>query len=119
MKKEKKKRGLDFLKWGFQTKFNMIINARIEEMHEKHTFKPMLENKRCVVIADGYYEWNPKKEPFKFSTNKPIYMAAMFTNDDEVFVLTKNAFGEFEKVHDRMPVLLEEDEIDLWIDPKK
>lgn len=49
-------------------------------MHEKYTFKPLLENKRCVIIADGYYEWNKKKEPFKFSTNKPLYLAAMYTD---------------------------------------
>ncbi|CAD8134458.1 unnamed protein product [Paramecium pentaurelia] len=118
IEKQKNKRGLDFFKWGFQTKFNLIINARIEEMHEKHTFKPFLDKKRCVIIADGYYEWNKKKEPFKFSTNKPLYLAAMYTDDDEIFVLTRDAFGEYAKVHDRMPVLLEDDEIDLWINPK-
>lgn len=42
-------------------------------------------------------------------------MAALFTDNDEVFVLTRDSFGEYEKVHDRMPVLLEDDEIDLWI----
>ena len=46
-------------------------------------------------------------------------MAAMYTKEDEVFVLTRDSFGEFAKVHHRMPVLLEENEIDLWIDTKK
>ena len=43
----------------------------------------------------------------------------MYTKEDEVFVLTRDSFGEFAKVHHRMPVLLEENEIDLWIDTKK
>lgn len=96
----------------------MIINARVEEMHEKYTFKPFLNEKRCVILADGYYEWNTKKEPFKFSTNKPLFIAAMYTTNNEIFVLTRDSFGDLAKVHHRMPVLLEEDEIDLWIDPK-
>ena len=45
-------------------------------------------------------------------------MAAMYTENEEVFVLTRDAFGDFEKVHHRMPVLLEEDEVDLWINTK-
>lgn len=77
-----------------------------------------MNERRCVVIADGYYEWNEKKEPFKFSSKKPLLLAAMYTDTDEVFVLTRDSFGEYAKVHHRMPVLLEEDEIDLWIDPK-
>jgi putative SOS response-associated peptidase YedK len=46
-------------------------------------------------------------------------MAAMYTENDEVFVLTRDAFGDYAKVHDRMPVLLEEDEVDMWINCKK
>jgi len=46
------------MKWGYQTKFSLIINARVEEIHEKYSFKPLLNTKRCVVIAEGYYEWN-------------------------------------------------------------
>jgi putative SOS response-associated peptidase YedK len=45
-------------------------------------------------------------------------MAAMYTDNNEVFVLTRDAFGDYEKVHHRMPVLLEEDEVDLWINTK-
>ena len=89
-------------------------------MHEKHTFKPLLNTKRCVVMAEGYYEWNTKKEPFVFQRKdkKQLLMAAMYTENNEVFVLTRDAFGEYEKVHHRMPVLLEEDEVDLWINTK-
>lgn len=71
-------------------------------------------------MAEGYYEWNPKKEPFVFQRNdkKPLLMAAMYTENEEVFVLTRDSFGDFEKVHHRMPVLLEEEEVDLWINTK-
>ena len=72
-------------------------------------------------MASGYYEWNKKKEPFMFKlkNGNQMLMAAMYTENDEVFVLTRDAFGDYEKVHDRMPVLLEEDEVDLWINSKK
>lgn len=48
-----------------------------------------------------------------------LMMAAMYTDDGEVFVLTRESFGEFSEVHHRMPVLLEDDEIDMWINTKK
>ena len=51
------------MKWGHHSKFNMVINARSEEMLNKRMFVNIIEN-RCVVIMQGYYEWNKKKEPY-------------------------------------------------------
>ena len=47
------------MKWGSQTKFNMILNGRIEELTSKRTFVNIIKN-RCVVIMEGYYEWQKK-----------------------------------------------------------
>lgn len=51
--------------------------------------------------------------------SKPLLMAAMYSDNEEIFVLTRNSFGHYAEVHDRMPVLLEDDEIDLWINCDK
>jgi putative SOS response-associated peptidase YedK len=69
------------MKWGHKSHFNFIVNGRIEEMLNKKTFLNFINN-RCVVIMEGYYEWNEKKEPFSF---RPIgadhfLVAALYTD---------------------------------------
>lgn len=49
------------MKWGAQTNFNMLINGRIEELSSKKTFMNIIQN-RCVVIMEGYYEWQQKPQ---------------------------------------------------------
>lgn len=69
------------MKWGHKSHLNFIVNGRIEELLNKKTFLNFIQN-RCVLIMEGYYEWNQKKEPFCF---KPIgadhfLVAALYTN---------------------------------------
>ena len=69
---------------------------------------------------EGYYEWNEKKEPFSF---KPIgadhfLVAALYTGEKEIVILTKDATPELSKVHHRMPVILSHEEVNLWMNPK-
>ena len=73
---------LETLEWGYQTSFAFIINARSEEMTEKNIFKPIL-SKRCVIVVEGYYEWNPKKEPFMFwyKNGKLMFIAAHYKDE--------------------------------------
>ena len=108
------------MKWGYQTKFTLIINARAEEMNEKPTFRPLINSKRCVVLAEGYYEWNTKKEPFMYSKHDHtnLMLAAIYTEDNSVFLLTCDSFGQYADVHNRMPVFLEDNEVDEWVDTK-
>lgn len=120
---EKEDLELDFLKWGYDAGFTFVINARIEELHEKKTFKNILNTNRCAVIVEGYYEWNEKKEPFSFKpkigTSDYFYLAGLFFNNDTVILLTRPSTKELEGVHHRMPVLLEGKELDMWLDFKK
>ena len=90
------------MKWGYQTKFTLIINARAEEMNEKPTFRPLINSKRCVVLAEGYYEW----------------ITAIYTEDNSVFLLTFDSFGQYADVHNRMPVFLEDNEVHEWENTK-
>lgn len=48
------------MKWGAHTKHNMVINGRVEELLDKRMFVNIIKN-RCVVIMQGYFEWNQKK----------------------------------------------------------
>ncbi|EAR97015.1 hypothetical protein TTHERM_00196060 (macronuclear) [Tetrahymena thermophila SB210] len=113
-------RMLDFLYWGFQTEFQNIINIRSEEAEMKKTFKPLLNKNRCVCITQGYYEWTPDKIPYVFYNNQKDYMliCGIYSEESEqVMLLTRESFGKFDQVHHRMPVFIEEEEVEQWLNP--
>lgn len=97
----------------------MIVNGRIEELTNKRTFAKIIQN-RCVVIMEGYYEWKSKEEPFSFRPKKGDHflVAALYSEQNEIIILTKDATSELSKVHERMPVILSPSEVELWLDPK-
>jgi putative SOS response-associated peptidase YedK len=106
------------------------INAKSETAAEKPAFRDPLRLRRCLIPADGFYEWKrtgTSKQPFCFEVN-----------DGELFAFAglwegwKDASGNWVKtcsiltttpnavtstIHDRMPVILEPDSYDLWLDP--
>lgn len=80
-------------------------------MNEKWTFKPLLNKNRCVIIVNGFYEWNTQKVPFickpKKGTNDYFLIAALYGPNDELIVLTRESTTKFSVVHHRMvPILL-------------
>lgn len=104
-----------------------IINARAETVQEKPSFRADFAQRRCVIPAKGFYEWNPKKEKFYFSGQQPqggklrrtvLYLAGIYSNDpgrERVTILTTGANASMRPVHDRMPLLLSEEEITGWV----
>jgi len=134
---ENNNRELDMIKWGYQAPFGQfIVNARVEEAAEKRTFRPLINTARCVMIVQGYFEWTPKKVPFVFhpkahskvasgdendGNDKPpcIYIGGLIAPDDTLILLTRESFTGFDDVHERMPVVLDESEIDMWLDCEK
>ena len=104
---------------GFQGK-QVIFNARSESALEKKTFRESVENRRIVIPAAWFYEWNRKKEKNTFCRkDQPVLFMAGFYNrcqDEERFViLTTEANESMRPVHDRMPLILGQDEILPWI----
>ena len=113
---------------------SMAINARSESVHEKPTFRRAFKSQRCLVPASGYYEWATSlgnyrtKQPFFISRDdkKLISFAGIFDRwqspegeiRESVAIITRDAVGELEKVHNRMPVCLPRDRWDTWLDPE-
>ncbi|HXW35588.1 MAG TPA: SOS response-associated peptidase [Acidimicrobiales bacterium] len=116
---------------------NRIINLRSETLTEKASFKGILERHRCLVLADGFYEWRhppgtrKRGIPFFFqrSDGEPMTFAGLWDTwrdrtrlDDPDAVLrtctiiTTAANKDVSDIHDRMPVLVEERDIDRWLD---
>ena len=104
---------------GFDGK-KLIFNARCESALEKPLFRDSVLNRRIVVPAAWFYEWNKKKEKSKFyRKDMPVLFMAGFSRhygDGEHFViLTTAANSSMEPVHERMPLILEQDEIKEWV----
>jgi len=76
------------MQWGFYRpgRTDQVINGRFEELHEKPMFKGLLRNKRCVVIVNGYYEWDQRTTPHKpfyvghKNKDEPLYLACLYNN---------------------------------------
>jgi putative SOS response-associated peptidase YedK len=120
---------ITFAKWGlipFWAKDEKIgykmINARAETIQEKKTYKSAFEKRRCLVLASGFYEWKKTKEgkkPYYFQTKDSLFaMAGIWEKkDDKVSfsIITTKANKLTLKIHDRMPVILEKKEENLWL----
>ena len=112
----------ELLTWGFPNFKNkgVIINARSETAFEKPTFRNSLVSRRCIVPASGFYEWNKNKEKIAFTqpNSHIMYMAGIYNiyNEESRFViLTTAANISINDVHDRMPLILQGDQLEPWL----
>jgi putative SOS response-associated peptidase YedK len=127
------------LRWGLVPSWaddirigNRMINARAETVDQKPAFKRAFAQRRALIIADGYYEWQrtaDRKQPFLIErSNQTVFAFAglweenRHVNDDgsalrTCTVLTTNANQTTRMVHDRMPVILRSEDYTNWIDP--
>jgi putative SOS response-associated peptidase YedK len=122
---------------------NRMINARMETVHEKPAFRQAFAKRRCLLPADGYYEWypteqktkagKPLKQPFFIhpADGSVMAMAGLYeiwrdpTRDDDdpqrfrwtCTVLTTSAEDAVGHIHDRMPLLVEPERYVAWLDP--
>ena len=114
-------------KWSEKMKdFKPLNNARLETIHEKVTFKGLIAARRCVVPADGYYEWrkdeNDRKVPYYFTGTdlQTLYFAGLYqkNTNTEFSIITTEAKGDVTDIHHRMPVILQEQDIARYLDLK-
>ena len=117
--------GPEMMNWSYspswaKTPMN-IINARIETLDEKPSFK---EAKRCVFLTDGWYEWkrwfdwkrreNNKDPHYHTIDDNIIHMAGIY-NSTGCAIVTQQSLGVLKEIHHRQPVLLGDDEIKEWL----
>ena len=116
---------LESLKWGIvptwakKKEFKPLINARIETINEKVSFKHLIKKNKCVVIADGFYEWkrsSNNKTPFYLykKDKKNLFIAAIYQND-QFCIITENANEKICEVHNRQPVMLYEKDVNKYL----
>ena len=119
--------GPELMKWGYSGYRNRIINARSETAMDKAMFRRSLMERRCLVPASGYYEWQRTRGGSKsgekyafYRPGKPLSMAGLWRTEQNgrlpVFViLTRQATPDLSGIHDRMPVILPEGAKELWL----
>lgn len=112
----------EIMQWGFPRydKKGLIINARAESVKEKKTFRDSAIHRRCIVPAAHYFEWDKEKSKTTLSRTDEgiVYMAGIyqyFQNVERFVILTTEANSSVFKIHDRMPLILEEKELEGWI----
>jgi putative SOS response-associated peptidase YedK len=104
---------------------NHLINARSESVAEKPSFRGAFKYRRCLIVADGFYEWKKLsrgKQPYYFHLKhrKLFAFAGLWEswNDIETCtLLTTTANERLAPFHERMPVILNPKDYDLWLDP--
>jgi putative SOS response-associated peptidase YedK len=109
-----------------------MINARGETLREKPSFRSAYRRRRCLVLADGYYEWQRAagaKQPYfiSFAGGEPFGMAGLWESwrdpgSDEALesccIVTTTPAPPVAHVHDRMPVIVGRGDYDEWLDPR-
>ena len=128
-------RHLELLKWGLVPSWakdpgigNRMINARSETAAEKPSFRKAMRERRCLILADGFYEWRKMgngKQPYHaaMQDGRPFAFAGLWEDwerDGERLrtctILTTEANDLMREVHDRMPVILPPDAYATWLD---
>ena len=92
-----------------------LINARAETVASKSAFRTALQRRRCLVPADGWYEWRDRRPHFVHAGGQ-IAFAGLYERGTFTIVTTA-ASDELAWLHDRMPVVLAPDEWAEWLDP--
>lgn len=105
---------LSVMKWGINNR-SMQINARMESIEDKPSYKE-IKNNRCAVICNGFYEWNKQKDKFYISTEEEyMYLACIFNSKKELLIITQAADKEFSKIHERIPMIMDQAEMLKYI----
>jgi putative SOS response-associated peptidase YedK len=134
-----RERTLALARWGLVPSWaddpaigNRMINARAESIESRPAFRQAFEKRRCIVPADGFFEWkrtgSRMKQPMAIRSldGRPLAMAGLWerwrSTADEPWletctILTCPPNGLLREVHDRMPVVLEREGVDDWLNP--
>ncbi|MDX1437351.1 MAG: SOS response-associated peptidase [Anaerolineales bacterium] len=134
-------KAVDFFVWGLIPSWakdpkigSRMINARSETLAEKPSFKAAYRRRRCLILADGFYEWQKRpgvksKVPhyLRLESGEPFGLAGLwerwFSPDGSEIksctIITTEPNELVEKVHNRMPVIMHPGAYDDWLDPEE
>ncbi len=109
---------------------NRMINAKAETLTQKPSFRNAVKKRRCLIPADGFYEWVTRdgaKQPYyiKYRDDRPLLFAGLWEHwqheeehIDSATIITTAANATLKPIHERMPALIQESDIELWLSPE-
>ena len=108
--------------WAKEKNIRPLINARLETLGEKISFKNLIKSYRCLVVADGYYEWKKEKNIktphyFKRQDNETIFFAGIF-KQKQFCIITQEARSNVGDIHDRQPVIINKKDLNHYLNVK-
>ncbi|HVZ50835.1 MAG TPA: SOS response-associated peptidase [Pseudolabrys sp.] len=129
------KRQFALMRWGLLPSwvkdpktFSLLINARADTVCDKPAFRAAMKRRRCLIPADGFYEWKPeggRKQPFyiRAKSGEPLAFAGLWEtwtgpNGEELdtaAIITTDANRGLNHIHDRMPAIVPPEAFDLWL----
>jgi putative SOS response-associated peptidase YedK len=107
-----------------------MANARSETAATKPSFRKAFRSRRCLLVADGFYEWqrtDGRKQPYfvRLKNDHPFGLAGLWERWEKggepiesCTILTTDANDLMKPIHERMPVIIPPDQFDLWLDPQ-
>jgi putative SOS response-associated peptidase YedK len=127
-----------FLRWGLIPAWakdekigNQLLNARMETVTSKPAYRSAFKKRRCLIPADGFYEWQKagkKKQPYWFHRpdRSPFFFAGLWEHCDlspeksleTCTLLTTSANETVKPMHERMPLVVVDEQAEQWLDPK-
>ncbi len=135
MVEEDETRKLEMFRWGLIPSWakdpsigNKMINARAETVSEKPSFRSAFKKRRCLIVADGFYEWQKTdngKQPFyvRMKDSSPFAFAGLWETWDKegeevrsCSIITTDANDLMNEIHHRMPVILPPETYGVWLD---
>lgn len=114
--------------WAPEKKGRALFNARGETLAEKPSFRESFKKKRCLIIADGFFEWKTDPEDgrktrylFQLFSMAPFGFAGLWETWRNTYhgctIITRDATDPVKEIHNRMPVILAPDDCRTWLDP--
>lgn len=132
---------LDYFIWGLIPSWakdpsigNRMINARAETLAEKPSYRAAFQRRRCLVLADGFYEWRQEpdsrsKTPIfiRLDSGKPFAFAGLWENWNapdgsnilSCTIITTEPNSLMQTIHNRMPVILPKEAFPTWLEPRE
>ena len=127
-------RQVEFYRWGLIPSWskdpkigNKMINARSETLSEKPSFRNAYKRRRCLILADGYYEWQPvagstTKQPvyIRFKSQDTFAFAGLWEEWHDIrscSIITCDPNPFLKRIHHRMPVILPKSDYEQWLAP--
>jgi putative SOS response-associated peptidase YedK len=117
--------------WAKEMPMAAMFNARVETVDTSSAFKDAFRSRRCLVPADGYYEWTQSQadggeDPWHvhLPDHPPFSFAGLWARNQTLgitscTIITAEAIDPVKQIHDRMPIILNEAAYDSWLDPRK